>query len=1568
MCVFLSEKSLAVYVRASSVSAGVKIRGVPGISAKGIFMRSMSRKFLGALCAVLLASTPAWASQPRPAVVKKSGVRGGHEGQSKLLSLALTKVGDEYYVCLSHNAANNTWKILSNAMPAAAIAPSADQRVAANAVLTRKAREILTAALWRHDSSEGSQGGSSEARETKQEFKLINRFNDTETGDRCVVFLASNWPIEQDSAASKTPQTSTGSRTVRPVVWVPVATITRAVTSGTTRSREPISVNVGQREFSIVASSGAFLRRSWAIIENNINEQAREAVARCAQQPLAPAGRSSASAAPRGASSSQARSESLSSAAPRSRERASVASAAPAVAKPHGDPERQPANSSVSQAQASADPAPVARLEQSAAHTVVSRGDVPVARHTGNAIVGSRRLSLRPMPSVPLTVPFRGSAQAAPFVAQALAPTATLASSLVPTPVTPPAASASVAPVSAAPSNPAAGSVAQLQPSMRPQQAGVSTVLLSAAPAASSSATSASSVLSIPATATAQQARPSTLAPTASSIAPATTSSATPTTASVTPSVPSMGVPAAPAPSSVPTRIRRASLPGFDIYAHSPATDNVTQSQQPTRSQPPDVSTILLNAAPAASSSAAPVSRVVLPSAPSVVEQPRLIAAPAAPSAIVPAATTAASTTPSVGTPTAALPPAQIAISPIRIPPMTVMPLVRGRGHSMGDNVQQTPTAMTNMATQQGTAPRGGAPAATPVTAPLVARPAIPAQTPLQMPATGSATRVPEVTVTIPAPQPQVPFVQGMTPQVAPAAQAVASPVPAISGAPRIEEPREQLHIHHDRALWFDNNFDQTGFPIVVGGRAYKSATAYYRSRKDEYFAFHGAATPEGWRERSKNVMREVLRAKFSDPRFRPALVGTNGRHIINDDRTDAFWGTGDQQGDGVVIGETVENNWLGKLLDELRNEIITNNGVVAGPASPSVDSLPRPAAVTRPVADDDGTVEAALTLPPSDPAASGTTHRTLMSDEDTYSVPGTRRVAWAPATAASFTAAASSIAPVSAPACTVGAAGSGVSGGPRVSVAPVAAQPSAIPGSSVSTIASAASSAAAAASGVPALASAGTVGAAGSGASVAPRVSVIPVEDPFAFVNVNLPGGLPTAWEPRSSGQQVLILGPDRCPGLANDRCYCDQSHIIRIDGRNWRGVDPYYAAEKARYARASHVQLRDVNARILAGAMAAKFLQLPALRQTLLATGNAPIVYNNTQRGGTDTDWYCDHTDSFWGISSEENGCNMLGRILMALRSALADGVRPDFLAAPESRVVVIANDQGVYKVLLSYDPVKLQWDAFSTVYTKATQVRSPAAIVCAQTSSKIDICTAMDDVRNPGISWLSSLSASDVGSDTDSRFYAGCSRFFTCLFRSMPTYFQQEELNARVHNTGNPWRSNFMWVPLCLLADHPGHDAAGNATCGDKFVLVTQADGSAAGGSAASRVKETPVQVSPSLRTYLNIQCRGPWASWAPAPAGSPVADSAQIIRLPAIKHVNVDAGQTASNGDDKTCFICFENKQTLLQEKGVPMTATPCCGNPFLCMECRKDLLARSPSERKCPLCRAQWDEDGNVLPS
>jgi ribA/ribD-fused uncharacterized protein len=121
-----------------------------------------------------------------------------------------------------------------------------------------------------------------------------------------------------------------------------------------------------------------------------------------------------------------------------------------------------------------------------------------------------------------------------------------------------------------------------------------------------------------------------------------------------------------------------------------------------------------------------------------------------------------------------------------------------------------------------------------------------------------------------------------------------------------------------------------------------------------------------------------------------------------------------------------------------------------------------------------------------------------------------------------------------------------------------------------------------------------------------------------------------------------------------------------IELDGRTWPTSEHYFQAQKflerehqeairqtasamiaARMGRDRKRPLRkdweSVKVDLMRRAVLAKFTQHADLQQLLLATGEAKIV-EHTRR------------DSYWGDGGDGSGRNMLGRILMEVRDAIA------------------------------------------------------------------------------------------------------------------------------------------------------------------------------------------------------------------------------------------------------------------------------------------------------------------------
>lgn len=69
----------------------------------------------------------------------------------------------------------------------------------------------------------------------------------------------------------------------------------------------------------------------------------------------------------------------------------------------------------------------------------------------------------------------------------------------------------------------------------------------------------------------------------------------------------------------------------------------------------------------------------------------------------------------------------------------------------------------------------------------------------------------------------------------------------------------------------------------------------------------------EGWNELRVDVMRELLRIKFSDRVLRAELLATGDARLVEGNHwNDRFWGVCKGKGE----------NWLGRLLMELREEL----------------------------------------------------------------------------------------------------------------------------------------------------------------------------------------------------------------------------------------------------------------------------------------------------------------------------------------------------------------------------------------------------------------------------------------------------------------------------------------------------------------------------------------------------------------------------------------------------------------------------------------------------------------------
>lgn len=87
-------------------------------------------------------------------------------------------------------------------------------------------------------------------------------------------------------------------------------------------------------------------------------------------------------------------------------------------------------------------------------------------------------------------------------------------------------------------------------------------------------------------------------------------------------------------------------------------------------------------------------------------------------------------------------------------------------------------------------------------------------------------------------------------------------------------------------------------------------------------------------------------------------------------------------------------------------------------------------------------------------------------------------------------------------------------------------------------------------------------------------------------------------------------------------------------------RPLDAYKNARK--YAKFLRPDWYEVNVSIMLTALRAKFTQHDKLKKILLDTGDAQLIENSPY-------------DSFWGIGTNGQGKNMLGKLLMQLRTEL-------------------------------------------------------------------------------------------------------------------------------------------------------------------------------------------------------------------------------------------------------------------------------------------------------------------------
>jgi ribA/ribD-fused uncharacterized protein len=131
---------------------------------------------------------------------------------------------------------------------------------------------------------------------------------------------------------------------------------------------------------------------------------------------------------------------------------------------------------------------------------------------------------------------------------------------------------------------------------------------------------------------------------------------------------------------------------------------------------------------------------------------------------------------------------------------------------------------------------------------------------------------------------------------------------------------------------------------------------------------------------------------------------------------------------------------------------------------------------------------------------------------------------------------------------------------------------------------------------------------------------------------------------------------------------CFSNFSpHPFELDGKTWPTSEHYFQASKfpgtpyaerirttpspmiaARLGRSRKQPIRpdwnDVKDDIMRRAVRAKFAAHPDIRAVLLSTGDAELIERTTN-------------DYYWGCGTDGTGLNMLGKILMEVRTLMRD-----------------------------------------------------------------------------------------------------------------------------------------------------------------------------------------------------------------------------------------------------------------------------------------------------------------------
>ena len=96
----------------------------------------------------------------------------------------------------------------------------------------------------------------------------------------------------------------------------------------------------------------------------------------------------------------------------------------------------------------------------------------------------------------------------------------------------------------------------------------------------------------------------------------------------------------------------------------------------------------------------------------------------------------------------------------------------------------------------------------------------------------------------------------------------------------------------------------------------------------------HRSATRADWDHTRVDVMRWCLQVKLKQnwAAFEPLLRETGGRAIVEESHKDTFWGTkAVKDNPGVLTGDNV----LGRLLVELRQEVVSGSRTAMAPVDP---------------------------------------------------------------------------------------------------------------------------------------------------------------------------------------------------------------------------------------------------------------------------------------------------------------------------------------------------------------------------------------------------------------------------------------------------------------------------------------------------------------------------------------------------------------------------------------------------------------------------------------------------------